>query len=298
MSKIKVTGIAAGEDGSVTPTPTVTVLVSDGGAKATIYSDADGTAKNNPFEGNSNGLFEFYADPEVYRIKVEKRNRTRFIQDYVAVGNVPYDVRMVELLHFSQVVNPYGNINTTLSPYAIQSWSTTGWSETSPPRTNLGGGDVIRGSGQKFQDVVGDGYETQGLEQAHPPAAWNQSACAVKWTGVGKRTFQVEGYVRPIGVTYKAQAGGPGAVTHYLGLEVVDTADFEAGTYTPTGWSAMNTYGPYPNTHVAVDDLPQLLIMEFVPLRAGETVVMTLGTAHATNGTQLPLGNVSMLVHP
>jgi hypothetical protein len=60
----------------------------------------------------------------------------------------------------------------------------------------------------------------------------------------------------------------------------------------------MNTYGPYPNTHVAVDDLPQLLIMEFVPLRAGETVVMTLGTAHAANGTQLPLGNVSMLVHP
>ena len=67
-----------------------TITIYDQGTEdlSTIYSDPEGTAKDNPFTTDIYGRFEFYADPGEYDIQVSGDDITTYtLEDVSIIGD-------------------------------------------------------------------------------------------------------------------------------------------------------------------------------------------------------------------
>ena len=66
---------------------TITIYTPGTANKSTIYSDAAGTAKTNPFTTDAYGRFSFYADPGEYDIEVSGAGITTYkLEDVTIIG--------------------------------------------------------------------------------------------------------------------------------------------------------------------------------------------------------------------
>ena len=64
---------------------TITVYAGGTTDLATIYSDKDGTAEDNPFDTDSSGRLVFFADPGEYNIKVSGTGLITYTLEWVSI---------------------------------------------------------------------------------------------------------------------------------------------------------------------------------------------------------------------
>lgn len=85
-------GIARDSAGNTIAAPHVTVLLAGGSTPASIYSNAALTsALPNPFAGNADGTYSFYASPGSYKLRLVKPGYATFELDDVALVGAALD---------------------------------------------------------------------------------------------------------------------------------------------------------------------------------------------------------------
>jgi len=110
------------------PNPTITVYHDDGATLATIYSDEGVTIKDNPFSGDAQGRFSFYAPDGDYVVKVEGSGVSPYLIQDVTIVDVKRggfgvsDAQVVQLSNafYNRRTGQYNRIDTTKSAWALE----------------------------------------------------------------------------------------------------------------------------------------------------------------------------------
>jgi hypothetical protein len=80
-------GIARDTKGNSVPNPLVFVYAAGTSTLSTIYEDEDfATVASNPYQGDSDGTYEFYVAPGIYKLKIEVSDYDDFEEDDVVIG--------------------------------------------------------------------------------------------------------------------------------------------------------------------------------------------------------------------
>ena len=218
MPKIKVSSGSYDGAGRFIPGCKVTVTENVGGGLATIYSDQAGTALGNPFKADDSGTWEFYADPNLYDISVQRRGSAIFTQEAVAVGFIPYPERPGGSFNVSTTVTAAGAYTTTTTPYLR--------GEDSNPYTlgtGIGNPITFNDEGASNPPSVINGVEFAQSKNLTGIDGSDHSYVAMKYTGNFARDF----------ICYFTVSHYPTFVgSQDLRIVTVDGDDWESGVYT------------------------------------------------------------------
>lgn len=100
MANHPLRGVYRDSQGNAIASPTVTAYEAGTSTLATIFSDRTGTAQANPFTGDTDGEWEFYAaSGQSLKIKVEKAGFGTWEKDWIEVG---FDVTETDALYYQK----------------------------------------------------------------------------------------------------------------------------------------------------------------------------------------------------
>ena len=256
MPKIKVSSGSYDGAGRFIPGCKVTILDAGTTDLSTIYSDQAGTALGNPFTADDSGTWEFYSDPGLFDISVQRRGSAIFSQDSVAIGFVPYIERPGGSFSASSLEPNGAILSESTSPYLK--------GENAPFTLGTGIGNPVT-----FRDTgLGPSVIKSGVDfkQSKNPtgiehAGWNY--VAMRYNGDFVRDFICYFTVSHFPTFWGSQA---------LRVVTVDGDDWEAGTYTQKTVSDVITYTWDATRIVAFNQHMQVVVVHVEP----EDVVVPL----------------------
>jgi hypothetical protein len=299
MAKVKIVGISSGQDGTVIQGARLSVYDAGTSSLSTIYSDQSGTSKANPFLADGNGLFQFFADPGLYDVKVTHRRRPSYTHTDLAVDAIPYNSRPIAFVGSAITVLP---ASASLDDHLF--WNTG----SSHVGASFGADDgvtikvdMVRAStaasaSTMYEFTYGDWFEPVQL-----PSAWEQAAMGFSYTGPGTRTFQFKITASPVPFTLDGTAPpSPHENEWFICPYVYDTEDLENGTLTFSHKGDNRYYGPFTSNWESSSpaDLTQFINAGLIELSPGQSVVPVVGCWNTTNGTKLYIGNFQFLLEP
>jgi hypothetical protein len=253
MPKIKVSSGSYDGAGRFIPGCKVTILDAGTSDLSTLYSDQAGTALGNPFTADESGTWEFYSDPGLFDIHVQRRGSAIFVQESVAIGYVPYAERPGGTWTASSSITSPGAFGPSSTPYIL------GVNSPDALPIALGQPPYVRMVNPN-PEVVVEGVEFEAVTYGATPSS-DFEFVALKYTGDLVRDF-----ICYFTIThYPTFAGSQG-----LTVVTVDGDDWEAGTYTQKTASDTITYTWDATRTVAYSRHMQVVVMHVEP---GDVVV-------------------------